>query len=622
MSEGETNEAARRRWDISRLSLRAKVTLLLLALSLGPLLIAGMVNVNRAVEQGKKAERAHLSKVASYAAREVQTLLTRSHRAMANLAHLFPVEDFDFDGTKVHLRSGGTLLTGVPEWEETAHFTELDSQFSAVFATLRDGSVFWAHPFRNVSSPPNVRAHGWFSSPPTIGGVALGRFLPFTGRERPALIALAPIRDRERNLMGFVGGIVAEAAVQRIVEDAQHRSLGQRLVVLDPEGVIAASPKGEETGTRAPRELSMSSGTGEVDLGDVEWVVASADAGRGWSVKLLTPADLAYRPVYGLIWMLTVVIVLTFLFVLLFAEYLANVLLHPIRQLERGAQMFANGMLDYRIELDQHPNDELGRLARTFNDMGDSLQKGRRQIGAYSRSLETANEELDAMVFAITHDLRKALRGIEAFATFLEEDYTEHFDDDGEDLLEGIHTNVDRITALCDDLVGLVEHQRERGEVSRFEMSVLLTEARSTVLERRGKGQIVLQEGLPGISAERNSLSLAFVNLLDNGLKFNRSPEPVVVVRWSDQGLFWRFEVGDNGIGIDPRYHDTVFELFHRLNQVDEFPGSGTGLNLVKRIIEEHRGTIAVDSALGEGSKFIITLPKDAMMLTMPGIAL
>ena len=186
-------------------------------------------------------------------------------------------------------------------------------------------------------------------------------------------------------------------------------------------------------------------------------------------------------------------------------------------------------------------------------------------------------------------------------------------------MLRSIVHNVHRIEKLADDLIGLVEHERERGENTRFSLLDLLREAREHCLETQ-LGEVVIQPGMPELVGDRVRLNLLFTNLISNGLKFNRSPRPRVEVDWTDLGSYWEITVTDNGIGIEPRYHEHIFDLFFRLNSKDEFDGTGTGLNLARRIVEEHRGTINVESEAGKGSRFIVRIPKDPSLLTSPGL--
>lgn len=616
---------------LSRANLRTKVTLLLLSLSLGPLLISGIVNETRAVATGKAAVRERQAQAARFAAYTVNALFDDVLRDTQLLARRFPVDALDPIGISARLAASPGLLPAVHGDDDIQVFNALHGAESRTFLALPDGRLFYAEPFHNIPQPPNLHQLQWFQQLGPNGGIALGDLSPLTQPARPSVFCIVPLRHPGGRLAGYVGHIMARSSLETIIKQIPPEAAWQSperlghalgLGLLSPQGIFAAHTVTELIGRPTPPFMQghLHPGTGEIDRDDADILLARADVGRGgWRVTLATPRHTAYQSVYALIWLLTAVIVLTFLFVLLFADHLASVLLRPIEELERGAQMIGAGALDYRIELNQHGHDELGRLAGTFNDMGESLLRTRREVDAYGRHLKVANQELDAMVYAITHDLKKSLRGIEAFATFVDEDYRERLDREGTDMLHAIVHNVHKIEKLADDLIGLVQHERERGENVRFSLMDLLREAREHCTLAH-VGEVVIQPGMPEIVGDRVRLNLLFTNLISNGLKFNRSPRPRVEVEWADLGAYWEFTVSDNGIGIDPRYHDHIFDLFFRLNSKDEFDGTGTGLNLCRRIVEEHRGTIRLESESGKGCRFVVQLPKDPALLTSPGL--
>jgi signal transduction histidine kinase len=616
---------------LSRANLRTKVTLLLLSLSLGPLLISGIVNETRAVATGKAAVRERQAQAARFAAYTINALFDDVLRDTQLLARRFPVDSLDPAVISARLAASPGLLPAVHGDDDIQVFNALHDAESRTFLALPDGRLFYAEPFHNIPQPPNLHLLRWFQQLGPNGGIALGDLIPLTQPGRPSIFCIVPLRHPGGRLAGYVGHIMARSSLETIIKQLPPEPawytperLGHALGLglLSPEGVYAAHTVAELVGRPVPAfmEGNLHPGTGEIDRDGADVLLARADVGRaGWRVTLATPRHTAFQSVYALIWLLTAVILLTFVFVLLFADHLASVLLRPIEELERGAQMIGAGALDYRIELNQHGHDELGRLAGTFNDMGESLLRTRREVDAYGRHLKVANQELDAMVYAITHDLKKSLRGIEAFATFVDEDYRDRLDQEGTDMLHSIVHNVHKIEKLADDLIGLVQHERERGENVRFSLMELLREAREHCTLAH-VGEVVIQPGMPEIVGDRVRLNLLFTNLISNGLKFNRSPRPRVELEWSDLGGYWEFTVSDNGIGIDPRYHDHIFDLFFRLNSKDEFDGTGTGLNLCRRIVEEHRGTIRLESEAGRGCRFIVQLPKDPALLTSPGL--
>ena len=115
---------------------------------------------------------------------------------------------------------------------------------------------------------------------------------------------------------------------------------------------------------------------------------------------------------------------------------------------------------------------------------------------------------------------------------------------------------------------------------------------------------------MPEINAIPSLLFQLVLNLVNNGIKFNRSETPSVVIRVTDREAYWQIEIEDNGIGIDEKYQDKIFQIFQRLNTKSEFPGTGIGLAICKKIAEQHGADISIESEVNKGSKFILTWPK------------
>ena len=607
---------------LSQLSLRFKVTVLLLGISLTPLLTAGFVNINRATERGKAAERTRFAQVAQHTAAAYSSLLNRTLRSVQRLARRFPVESVDFETIAGELDRGEGPRASLRGWRDAAFLADTDEDLSMLFLTLEDGRVFYTIPYRKFQTPPTIGNLPRFGRLARDGGLAAATVPVLTGSDRPVLIAMAPLIRRDGTTAGHLAAIVETDRLHEIIADVLRRhspeGIDRSVMLTDPEFTLVVHDRlhGEPNPVLPRLRRLKGPLVGEVALEREPVLAARAEVGSThWYVTVVAPVHQVYRYVHALIWVLVIVTVLTFIFVFLLADYVATVLLRPIEELQRGAEMIGSGALHYRIDLERHKDDELGRVAKTFNEMGESLQQTRQRLGDYSRSLETAQEELDAMVHGITHDLKKALRGIDAYAHFVAEDYGDGMDQEGRDMLGSISSNVDRINRLADDLIGLVEADREPGTSSQFELITVLEEARAQVLARR-KGVIAIHGMPPELSGNRARLLIVFEHLFDNGLKFNRSAEPRIDISFVDDILDWRIDVEDNGIGIEAQYREHVFELFTRLNQQDEFPGNGTGLNLARRIVASHRGRIEVGGTDAGGTCFSVYLPKSLLSLT------
>jgi signal transduction histidine kinase len=608
-----------------QLKLRSKVTLLLLLLSLGPLLVSGFVNVDRAVEQAKTSVRQRHAQAVNLTAQAFSAAFAQADRDLAGIAQRFPWESLDEGAIRRRFdRTPQLPFRGPGAWQDFAQLEKVNATYDAVFLALPEGRVFFVSPWSSVKEPVDVSSLNGFDSA-AHNEPMLGVLEPLTGPSRPQIFRVQAITDDAGTLLAWLGVVFEPGAFATMLEHArgteQHTNLN--LMVVDGHNQITAG-RTNRVGRVAPDFVHQfgASNTAEFEINHETHLAARARIPRTrWTVFLHTRTIDAYREVAVLIWLLVAVIVLTFIFVTLLADYLASRLLQPIRALEQGARMLGGGALDYRIELAAHTGDELGRLAHAFNEMGENLQGSQQELRAYSRSLETANGELDAVVYGITHDLKKSLRGIDAFATFLEEDYADRLDAEGVDLLHGISGKVERINTLANDLVGIVEQERDRGEATAFDMAGLLAEV-AVKVEGMLPGRIHIQASMPEIKADRAQIGLLFEQLIKNGLRFNRSADPEVHITYTDDVLDWRFDVIDNGIGISAEYHERIFEMFSRLNQTDQFPGSGTGLSLARRIAHEHRGHLDVESVLGTGTRFVVRLPKEPMLLTSPGFHL
>jgi signal transduction histidine kinase len=361
-----------------------------------------------------------------------------------------------------------------------------------------------------------LRDTDWFQKLGALGGFTYASFPPFTQPDRPELVAVAPIFARSGTLEGHIGVVVdhrwlnevlsgTTAPMTRLYRSGPHTEDSDAVsaLLVTPSARVAARDDDGPVGVPAPKVFEAELETGTVERSDLARpiILGKAEVGRsGWYVLVSVPMHSAYRDVYLLIWTLAGAVVLTFFFVVLFADTAARALLRPVHELERGAEMIGAGALDYRIELDAHAHDELGRLARTFNRMGENLLKSRREIDLSARNLDIANRELDAMVFAISHDLKKHLRSIQGFSTFIEDDHGGQLGPTGLDLVRAINGNVAKIEKLADDLITLVEHEREYSERRVFDLGELLREAREHCLAwPAGRAQAVCQRFKPGV---------------------------------------------------------------------------------------------------------------------------
>jgi two-component system, chemotaxis family, sensor kinase Cph1 len=231
----------------------------------------------------------------------------------------------------------------------------------------------------------------------------------------------------------------------------------------------------------------------------------------------------------------------------------------------------------------------------------------------HSLDLARSNEELERFTFAVAHDLREPLRSIEATTQLFLERNKSKLDTDSAHLLDFVVNSAERMKRLIHDLLefAVVNHQVEAREVDSQAVVGIAVQQLQESIEQ--SGATVAIESLPLIGANGDLLLRLFQNLIMNAIKYAGEGAPQIHISASTSDGETVFCVKDNGIGIDPKYHLQIFDPFRRLHTASEYEGTGIGLATCKRIVEQHRGRIWVESQPGEGSKFLFAIPKVTM---------
>jgi PAS domain S-box-containing protein len=226
--------------------------------------------------------------------------------------------------------------------------------------------------------------------------------------------------------------------------------------------------------------------------------------------------------------------------------------------------------------------------------------------------LARSNAELQQFAYVASHDLQEPLRMIGSYTQLLERRYTDRLDQDAREFMGFIVDGATRMKQLIEDLLAYSRVGTRGRELRPVQAQIVLDKAlvnlRAAVEQ---SGAAITHDPLPEVNADEVQLAQLLQNLVANAIKFRKKEEPPRIhVGVEDAGGEWRFSVADNGIGIEPQYFERIFMVFQRLHTRDEYPGTGIGLAICKKVIERHRGRIWVESALGKGSKFTFTLSK------------
>ena len=227
-----------------------------------------------------------------------------------------------------------------------------------------------------------------------------------------------------------------------------------------------------------------------------------------------------------------------------------------------------------------------------------------------AEALRKSNAELEQIAFASSHDLQEPLRRLCTHSQLLSNRYKGRLDQDADDYIERIVEGAKRMQAL---IKNLLTYYSVGGETKPFKptdceavLTTVLVSLKAAISE---SGVIVTHDPLPTVMGDEIQLGQLFQYLIDNGIKYRNGGAPQIHVSCKMEGEEWLFSLKDNGIGIDPQYAERIFIIFQRLHSQKEYPGTGIGLAVSKKIVERHGGRIWVESEPGKGATFYFTVP-------------
>jgi light-regulated signal transduction histidine kinase (bacteriophytochrome) len=227
-----------------------------------------------------------------------------------------------------------------------------------------------------------------------------------------------------------------------------------------------------------------------------------------------------------------------------------------------------------------------------------------------AEELWRSNRELEQFAYVSSHDLKEPLRKIASYTQLLEQRFSERLDVEGKRYLSHVLNGVDRMQSLIHDLLVYSRTGKEEMRFEPVDMKRIVQQAVGDLeTSMQENGAEVTMDDLPVIEAQPAQMHQLFQNLISNAIKFHGAVSPRVHVSARKEGEEWIFRIKDNGIGIDPKYQEQIFKIFQRLHSRNEYPGTGIGLAICKKIVERHGGRIWVESTPGDGSSFLFSVP-------------
>jgi len=290
----------------------------------------------------------------------------------------------------------------------------------------------------------------------------------------------------------------------------------------------------------------------------------------------------------------------------------------PLARMTARVEAIGRGERGSRIELDQGAFDELRVFAEAFNAMAgeldryiETLRQSNLDLSSANTALEMKNAELERYAYTASHELKTPLITIRSFAGLVEREAAALKSDRIQADAARIASAAEKMRQRLDDLLSLARLGRIANPSEGLSLSVVATEAVDLCAGSLAFRSVAVrvQPGMPPVTVDRARFVELFQNLIENAIKFTRNAEaPTIEIGMRGEGAERTFFVKDNGIGIAPRFHETVFGLFDKLDPKSD--GSGVGLAVVRRIVEVHGGRIWIESdGLGHGTVFCFTLP-------------
>jgi light-regulated signal transduction histidine kinase (bacteriophytochrome) len=232
------------------------------------------------------------------------------------------------------------------------------------------------------------------------------------------------------------------------------------------------------------------------------------------------------------------------------------------------------------------------------------LQQKAREVEIYARQLEIKNEDLKHFAHAMSHDLKEPLRTINAMLTLLERSMDTTIKKEQQEYLDFVHDAVSRLSELVESVLGF-SNLSESTQNTEIDLNRVLTLSQNNLKALIQERNVAIESHtLPHVLGDEIHLTQLFQNLITNAVKYNTSAIPTVKITYEQQRRCCHVSIADNGIGIPDRYHEKVFELFQRLHSKDKFSGSGIGLAVCKKIMQQMEGDIYISNNPTGGTIF------------------
>ena len=251
--------------------------------------------------------------------------------------------------------------------------------------------------------------------------------------------------------------------------------------------------------------------------------------------------------------------------------------------------------------------NQVFKLREQENQIRDKNQ----QLDEMVSRLSESNQQLERFAYVCSHDLQEPVRMVQSFTQLLEKNISDTLDEKNKNYLHYITDGAERARAMVTDILNYSRLDQAMDQLEEVPLSEICEKISDTLRndKENNASSFSWEEHLPTITAVPTQIFQLLINLVSNGLKFNKSDEPTVHISAEKDDAYWLIKIEDNGIGIEKEHQRNIFNVFSRLHSKAEFPGTGIGLAICKKIVEKQGGKLLLNSTLNKGSCFIIYWP-------------
>ncbi|MDH5680672.1 MAG: ATP-binding protein [Spirochaetota bacterium] len=278
---------------------------------------------------------------------------------------------------------------------------------------------------------------------------------------------------------------------------------------------------------------------------------------------------------------------------------------HELQSFEWQYTLMENNKMYYEGRISPSGQNQVLVIIRDITSRKIAEEKQNQLVS----DLETANKDLQDFAYIVSHDLKAPLRAIGSLSSWIATDYADAFDDDGREQLDMLTNRVSRMHSLIEGILQYSRVGRVREKVIQVNVRQMIHDILDSLVIPPHI-DIQVAEELPEIACEAIRLQQVFMNLVTNSINYMDKDKGKIKISCESKNGHYEFSVSDNGPGIDPKYHQKIFQIFQTLHRKDDIESTGVGLSIVKKIIETFGGQIWLESRPGEHTSFYFTIPK------------